>query len=88
VKTTPKFYLAFKAREHDFYPEFIELAGKVNQTQPAFCVERIERALNDARKPVKGSRILLPEGATSSPWQRASQRRRRRARSRAASRST
>ena len=37
------FYLAFKAREHDFYPEFIELAGKVNQAQPAFCAERIER---------------------------------------------
>ena len=53
------FYLAFKAREHDFYPEFIELAGKVNQAQPAFCVERIERALNDAGKPVKGSRILV-----------------------------
>jgi len=53
------FYLAFKAREHDFYPEFIELAGKVNQTQPAFCVERIERALNDASKPVNGSKILL-----------------------------
>ena len=49
------FYLAFKAREHDFYPEFIELAGKVNQAQPAFCVERIERALNEAGKPVKGS---------------------------------
>jgi UDP-N-acetyl-D-glucosamine dehydrogenase len=53
------FYLAFKAREHDFYPEFIELAGKVNQVQPAFCVERIERALNDASKPVNGSRILI-----------------------------
>jgi UDP-N-acetyl-D-glucosamine dehydrogenase len=53
------FYLAFKAREHDFYPEFIELAGKVNQTQPAFCVERISRALNDAGKPVKGSKVLL-----------------------------
>jgi UDP-N-acetyl-D-glucosamine dehydrogenase len=53
------FYLAFKARQHDFYPEFIELAGKVNQAQPAFCVERIERALNDAGKPVKGSRILV-----------------------------
>ena len=53
------FYLAFKAREHDFYPEFIELAGKVNQAQPAYCVERIERALNDAGKPVNGSRILL-----------------------------
>ena len=53
------FYLAFKAREHDFYPEFVELAGKVNQTQPSFCVERIERALNDAGKPVNGSRILI-----------------------------
>jgi len=53
------FYLAFKAREHDFYPEFIELAGKINQSQPEFCVERIERTLNSAGKPVKGSRILL-----------------------------
>ena len=53
------FYLAFKAREHDFYTEFIELAGKLNQAQPQFCVEKIERALNDARKPVRGSRVLL-----------------------------
>jgi UDP-N-acetyl-D-glucosamine dehydrogenase len=53
------FYLAFKAREHDFYPEFIELAGKVNQAQPAFCTELIERALNDSGKPVRGSRILV-----------------------------
>jgi UDP-N-acetyl-D-glucosamine dehydrogenase len=53
------FYLAFKARQHDFYPEFIELAGKVNQAQPAFCVERIERALNGVRKPVNGSRVLV-----------------------------
>jgi UDP-N-acetyl-D-glucosamine dehydrogenase len=53
------FYLAFKARQHDFYPEFIELAGKVNQAQPSFCVERIERALNGVRKPVNGSRVLI-----------------------------
>jgi UDP-N-acetyl-D-glucosamine dehydrogenase len=53
------FYLAFKAREHDFYTEFIELAGKINQNQPQFCVRKIERTLNDASKPVKGSRILL-----------------------------
>jgi UDP-N-acetyl-D-glucosamine dehydrogenase len=53
------FYLAFKAREHDFYPEFVELAGKVNQAQPEFCVRRIERVLNGAGKPVKGSRILI-----------------------------
>jgi UDP-N-acetyl-D-glucosamine dehydrogenase len=53
------FYLAFKAREHDFYPEFIELAGKVNRAQPAYCVDRIARALNEAEKAVKGSRVLL-----------------------------
>jgi UDP-N-acetyl-D-glucosamine dehydrogenase len=53
------FYLAFKAREHNFYPEFIELAGKINQAQPGYCAERIERALNDAGKPVNGSRILI-----------------------------
>jgi UDP-N-acetyl-D-glucosamine dehydrogenase len=53
------FYLAFKAREHDFYTEFVELAGKINQSQPLFCVRRIEAALNDVRKPVRGSRILI-----------------------------
>ena len=53
------FYLAFKAREHDFYPEFIELAGKINRAQPGYCVDRIARALNGAEKAVKGSRILL-----------------------------
>jgi UDP-N-acetyl-D-glucosamine dehydrogenase len=53
------FYLAFKAREHDFYPEFIELAGKINRAQPGYCVDRIARALNEAEKPVKGSKVLL-----------------------------
>jgi UDP-N-acetyl-D-glucosamine dehydrogenase len=53
------FYLAFKAREHDFYTEFIELAGKLNQSQPQFCVERVERSLNQVGKPVKGTRILI-----------------------------
>jgi len=53
------FYLAYKARELDFYTEFIELAGKINQAQPEFCVDRIARALNDARKPIRGSRVLL-----------------------------
>jgi UDP-N-acetyl-D-glucosamine dehydrogenase len=53
------FYLAYKAREHDFYTEFIELAGKLNQAQPHYCVERVEQALNDVRKPLNGSRVLL-----------------------------
>jgi UDP-N-acetyl-D-glucosamine dehydrogenase len=40
------FYLAWKAREYDLSTEFIELAGKVNQYMPYFCVDKIERALN------------------------------------------
>lgn len=53
------FYLAFKAREYDFPAEFIELAGKVNQHQPHFCVARVVRALNDVGKPARDSRVLL-----------------------------
>jgi UDP-N-acetyl-D-glucosamine dehydrogenase len=53
------FYLAWKAREYDMSSEFIELAGKVNKQMPYFCLEKIERALNDAGKPVRGSRILM-----------------------------
>lgn len=53
------FYLAFKAREHGFYPEFVELAGKINQSQPLFCVNRIERTLNANGQPVNGTRILV-----------------------------
>jgi UDP-N-acetyl-D-glucosamine dehydrogenase len=53
------FYLTWKAREYDLVTEFIELAGKVNQQMPYFCLEKIERALNDAGRPVKGSRVLI-----------------------------
>jgi UDP-N-acetyl-D-glucosamine dehydrogenase len=53
------FYLTWRAREFHMSTEFIELAGKINQQMPYHCVERIEQALNDAMKPVKGSRILI-----------------------------
>jgi len=53
------FYLSWRAREYDFVPEFVELAGKMNQAMPYVCVERIVRALNDAEKAVRGSRIAL-----------------------------
>jgi UDP-N-acetyl-D-glucosamine dehydrogenase len=53
------FYLAWKAREYDFYTEFIELAGKVNENMPYFCLEKITRALNSHEKAVKGSRVHL-----------------------------
>jgi UDP-N-acetyl-D-glucosamine dehydrogenase len=53
------FYLAWKAREYDFYTEFVELAGKINENMPYFCLEKITRALNSDEKAVKGSRVHL-----------------------------
>ena len=53
------FYLTWKAREHGVSTEFIELAGKVNEHMPHYCVDRIARLLNEDAKSVKGARILL-----------------------------
>jgi UDP-N-acetyl-D-glucosamine dehydrogenase len=53
------FYLTWKAREFDISTEFIELAGKVNQNMPYFCLEKIERALNDVGKAVRGAQVLV-----------------------------
>ena len=54
------FYLTWKAREYDFYTEFIELAGKVNANMPYFCRSLISQALNHgSQKSLKGSSILV-----------------------------
>jgi len=53
------FYLTWRAREFHMSTEFIELAGKINQQMPTHCVQRIESALNQAAKPVKGSSIAI-----------------------------
>jgi UDP-N-acetyl-D-glucosamine dehydrogenase len=53
------FYLTWKAREYDFYTEFIELAGKVNENMPYWCLGKIVRALNDQALALKGSKVLL-----------------------------
>jgi UDP-N-acetyl-D-glucosamine dehydrogenase len=51
------FYLSWKAREFDFYTEFIELAGKVNENMPYFCFEQVSRAMNRNRVPLCGGRV-------------------------------
>jgi UDP-N-acetyl-D-glucosamine dehydrogenase len=53
------FYLSWRAREFDFYTEFIELAGKVNDSMPYFCVNKISRALNSRERALNGSRVHL-----------------------------
>ena len=54
------FYLTWKAREFGFYTEFIELAGKVNESMPYFCRSLVSQALNHVRqRSLSGSKILV-----------------------------
>ena len=51
------FYLTWKAREFGVNTRFIELAGEVNSAMPDFVVGKIQNALNDGEKSIRGSRI-------------------------------
>jgi UDP-N-acetyl-D-glucosamine dehydrogenase len=51
------FYLSWKARQNGFEARFIELAGHVNSSMPAYVVERVGDALNSQRKAINGSRV-------------------------------
>jgi len=53
------FYLTWKSREYGQNTKFIELAGEVNTAMPKYVVSRLMDALNDGRKSLNGSRILL-----------------------------
>ncbi len=53
------FYLTWKAREFDISSKFIELAGETNTAMPFFVVEKVIHALNDHKKSIKGSKILI-----------------------------
>ena len=51
------FYLSWVARKHDMSTRFIELAGEINTSMPEYVVNRVAEALNDAGKPIKGSKV-------------------------------
>jgi len=53
------FYLSWKLKTLNYRARFIELAGEVNSEMPYHVVSRVQDALNDRRRSVKGSRILL-----------------------------
>jgi len=53
------FYLSWKTKQAGIEARFIELAGYINGQMPHFVVDKIQNALNDAGKPVKGSRIHI-----------------------------
>ena len=53
------FYLSWIARRHGVPTRFIELAGEINTSMPDYVVRRLIDALNDAGKPLKGSRVCI-----------------------------
>jgi UDP-N-acetyl-D-glucosamine dehydrogenase len=53
------FYLTWKAREFGVATRFIELAGEINTAMPDWVVGKLAAALNDAGKPLRGSKILV-----------------------------
>jgi UDP-N-acetyl-D-glucosamine dehydrogenase len=52
-------YLAWKMRTLNYKTRFIDLASEINSEMPAFVVEKVAHALNDQRKAVNGSRVLM-----------------------------
>jgi len=53
------YYLSWKAREYDFTTRFIFLAGEINVHVPYYVVAKIQDALNERGKSIKGARILI-----------------------------
>jgi len=51
------FYLSWKTRQAGIEARFIELAGYINGQMPIFVVGKVQNALNDRSKPLRGSRI-------------------------------
>src|SRR6202035_5298628 len=53
------FYLSWKSKQAGIEARFIELAGHINGQMPHFVVEKIQNALNDRTKPLRGSHIHI-----------------------------
>ncbi len=53
------FYLSWKAREWDFHTRFIELAGEINTNMPYHVLDSVAHALNEQKKAVNGSKVLV-----------------------------
>ena len=58
IKVDP-FYLSWKAKEYGFYARFIELAGQINEQMPHYVVTKVIFALNQNKKSVNDSKILV-----------------------------
>lgn len=52
-------YLAWKMRTLNYKTRFIDLASEINSHMPEYVVQKVADALNDVRKAVRGSRLLV-----------------------------
>ena len=52
-------YLSWKLKEQNFTARFIELASEINTNMPRFLVGKVQDALNNVGKPLKGSKALV-----------------------------
>ncbi len=53
------YYLSWKAKQSGIEARFIELAGQINGDMPHFAVQKVQNALNDVSKPLKGSHVHI-----------------------------
>ena len=53
------FYLSWKSKQAGIEARFIELAGYINGQMPHFVVDKVQNALNDCTKPLKGSHVHI-----------------------------
>jgi UDP-N-acetyl-D-glucosamine dehydrogenase len=53
------FYLSWLARKHGMITRLIELAGEINTGMPQYVIQRLTEALNEVRKPIRGSKVLI-----------------------------
>ena len=52
-------YLAWKMRGLNYKTRFIDLAGELNTEMPVFWVRKVNEALNESGKAVKGASVLI-----------------------------
>lgn len=53
------YYLSWKAREYGFHTSMIESSMMINDKMPEYCVERASKILNEYKKPLHGSKVLI-----------------------------
>jgi len=53
------FYLSWKAKQYGMTTRFIELAGEINVSMPEYVISRVMDALNERKKALRGSKILV-----------------------------